>query len=99
MVETRYACPCCGHMTYLEEPIGTYDICPVCYWEDDPVQSNNPDYAGGANIVSLREAQQNFITYGYCEERVKGHVRKPTSDEPKDPEWKSVEESERFFRR
>ena len=29
----KYKCLCCGYRT-LEER-GGYDICPVCYWEDD----------------------------------------------------------------
>lgn len=29
----KFACPCCGCLT-LEER-GGYDICPVCFWEDD----------------------------------------------------------------
>lgn len=30
---SKFACPCCGCLT-LEER-GGYDICPVCFWEDD----------------------------------------------------------------
>lgn len=48
-VENRFACPCCGYKTYLEEPGGTYLICAVCFWEDDPVQLSDPDFEGGAN--------------------------------------------------
>lgn len=29
----KFACPCCGYLTLDER--GGYDICPVCYWEDD----------------------------------------------------------------
>ena len=48
-------CPCCGAHT-LDE-LGTYEICAVCNWEDDPIQSTDPDYAGGANKESLKAAQ------------------------------------------
>lgn len=56
----KYQCPCCGNMTLDEEPPGTYEICPICGWEDDEVQFNNPDYKGGANILSLNEAKKQF---------------------------------------
>src|SRR5665213_1779348 len=59
----RYACPCCGYQT-LPEPSGSFDICPICFWEADPVQSADPDYGGGANIVSLRHALRNFADFG-----------------------------------
>ena len=29
----KFACPCCGCRTLNER--GAYDICPVCFWEDD----------------------------------------------------------------
>lgn len=29
----KFACPCCGCLTLAER--GAYDICPVCFWEDD----------------------------------------------------------------
>ena len=44
---------------------GTYRICPVCRWQDDPVQARNPDYSGGANEESLREARANYRR-GFC---------------------------------
>jgi hypothetical protein len=30
----KYTCPCCGHKTFNEPP-GSFDICPICYWQDD----------------------------------------------------------------
>ena len=53
----KYACVCCGSRTMQEKPPGTYEICPVCGWEDDPVQFRDPDRAGGANEMSLNEAR------------------------------------------
>ncbi|EIQ00556.1 hypothetical protein OpiT1DRAFT_05102 [Opitutaceae bacterium TAV1] len=52
-------CPCCGAKT-ISEP-GAYEICDVCDWEDDPVQSTDPDYAGGANKQSLNEARKAWL--------------------------------------
>ena len=49
-------CPCCGFLTISGE-YGSYSICPVCDWEDDPVQLANPTSGGGANKQSLAEAQ------------------------------------------
>ncbi|HEY0735211.1 MAG TPA: CPCC family cysteine-rich protein [Herpetosiphonaceae bacterium] len=77
----KYACPCCGYTTLDEPPPGTYGICPVCYWEDDAVQYHDPDYAGGANQVSLRQAQANFRTFGAESRASLRFVRKPTEDE------------------
>lgn len=49
-------CPVCGKYEFTER--GGFEICPVCGWEDDPVQRREPDYAGGANKMSLNEAKQ-----------------------------------------
>jgi len=51
-------------------------------------QSNDPDLEGGPNVVSLRQAQRNFLEFGACEERCKDVVRKPTPEDERDPEWK-----------
>jgi hypothetical protein len=37
---------------------GSYDVCPVCGWEDDCVQLANPTSEGGANKRSLWSCQQ-----------------------------------------
>jgi anaerobic ribonucleoside-triphosphate reductase len=51
-------CPCCGSKV-LSTP-GEYEICELCGWEDDPIQSSDPDYAGGANKQSLNEAKKEW---------------------------------------
>ena len=77
----RFACPCCGYLTIDEEPPGTFEICPVCGWEDDDVQFRNPSYRGGANAVSLEEARANFKRFGASDSTRKGRVRPPFPDE------------------
>lgn len=87
--EPRYPCPCCGHLVFREGP-GSYDICPVCFWEDDLVQLRWPDWPGGANKPSLIEAQGNFSKGGSSEARLLEHVRAPASEEPLDDGWRPV---------
>ncbi|MEA3379249.1 MAG: CPCC family cysteine-rich protein [Pseudomonadota bacterium] len=57
----QYYCPCCGYKGLDEEPPGSFDICDICGWEDDYVQFNDHDYEGGANGLSLRQWQHDFI--------------------------------------
>lgn len=59
-----YPCPCCGFLTRSEEALGTFDICPVCGWEDDYLQGRDLLLEGGANTVSLAEARRNFADFG-----------------------------------
>ncbi|MFS0689959.1 CPCC family cysteine-rich protein [Sporosarcina sp. 179-K 8C2 HS] len=86
----KYTCPCCGYKTLEAEPPGTYDICSICFWEDDGVQYQDPDYEGGANEVSLKQAQQYFIEFGACDEGSIKFVRKPNQEDIKDPYWKPL---------
>ena len=51
-------CACCGEKT-LEHKM--HDICPVCGWEDDGVQNDDPDYRGVANFISLNEAKKAWV--------------------------------------
>jgi hypothetical protein len=55
-----YACPACRFLTLSESPPGTYEICSICGWEDDPAQFSDPNYSGGANRPSLNEWRRNF---------------------------------------
>lgn len=75
------ALPVLRYRTFTEAPPGSYDICPVCFWEDDPVQFDDPDYDGGANVVSLNEARRNFREFGASEQRFIESVRSPTPEE------------------
>ncbi|MBL9042027.1 MAG: hypothetical protein JNM83_10525 [Myxococcales bacterium] len=43
----------------MDEP-GQYEVCAVCGWEDDPVQSADPSYGGGANAESLQAARVSW---------------------------------------
>lgn len=70
----RYPCPCCGHRV-LDAMPGSYEICPVCFWEDDGVQFRWPTMDGGANKVSLIEAQLNYQDFGACDQHGKQYVR------------------------
>lgn len=71
----KYKCSCCG--CYALEEDEEYEICPVCFWERDNVQESQPDYAGGANKMSLNEARENYARYGACSEELMPFVREP----------------------
>jgi hypothetical protein len=76
-----FACPCCGFLTLGREPPGTFEICPVCYWEDDNIQFRDPEYKGGANRVSLSEARKNYKLFGAIAEAYIRDVRGPLQEE------------------
>lgn len=84
----KYTCPCCGYKTL--EDSHEYDICPICFWEDDFVQFNAVDFKGGANHVSLRQAQKKFVEFGACEIKMLSHVREPSIYDVKDENWKPL---------
>lgn len=75
------ACSCCGCRTLADLSPGSYEICPVCFWEDDLVQSEDPAFSGGANRVSLNEARSNYLSFGACERASVKHVRPPEPSE------------------
>ncbi|MFV1884526.1 MAG: CPCC family cysteine-rich protein [Balneola sp.] len=56
MSETKkYYCPCCVYDTLIEEPPGTYNICKICFWEDDPSLAQASAYAY-LNLISFRRS-------------------------------------------
>ena len=91
-----YTCPCCGYKTLEQYPTGTYEICPICYWEDDNIQFDDPFYESGANRVSFYEAQRNFIQFGASAALFIDSVRKPTTSDRRDVQFKLVESSNPF---
>lgn len=83
-------CPCCGHLVFADAP-GSYDICPVCFWEDDGVQLRWTDYAGGANRPSLIESQGSYAQHGAMEARFMAIVRPAAVDDPLDEGWRVID--------
>ena len=79
--ELPLRCPCCGCKTLTER--GVFDICPVCFWEDDGQDDYDADVVrGGPNGgLSLTEARLNFKNLGACDERCGVFVRPPQNDE------------------
>ena len=87
---SKYPCPCCGYVVF-DEPPGSYDICPFCYWEDDIAQLRFARLAGGANRVSLIDAQRNYAALGASESRFAGNVRSPGQFDRRDPGWRPLD--------
>lgn len=77
----KYPCPCCNFLTFDESTPGTDEMCPVCGWEDDEIQFNNPLSPEGMNTMSLAQAKNNYNKYGAASLELLAEVRKPYQDE------------------
>jgi hypothetical protein len=77
----KYRCPCCNYRTLDER--GGYDICQVCFWEDDGQDDHDADeIRGGPNgTLSLTQARQNFKQFKVADKRFISNVRPPRQDE------------------
>ena len=53
-----YACPCCGEKTINVRD--DFEICKICFWEDDPGQSAHPDDDDGANSICLNRYREGW---------------------------------------
>lgn len=85
MTNASFPCPCCGYLVFSEPP-GSFQLCPICGWEDDALQLQYPEEAG-TNPVPLIEAQQNYQRTGAIAAGVQATVRKPYEDERRDDGW------------
>ena len=52
-------CACCGNFTLEKDSL--FDICDICGWENDEVQEEKPDFAGGANNMSLNQYKEFYF--------------------------------------
>lgn len=66
-------------------------ICPICYWEDDLLQLRWPLYAGGANRVTLADAQRNYLGLGVSDRCFSDLVRAPRETEVQDAGFRVVD--------
>jgi len=76
-----YRCPCCGYKTLGERD--RYEICDVCFWEDDGQDDHDADVIrGGPNgAISLTQAKANYKKFGASSDRRIKHVRSPKLEE------------------
>ena len=54
-----HPCPCCGEKTFAE--VGEFDICYICKWEYDPLQSKDPTDDIGANSLCLNDYKKEWM--------------------------------------
>ena len=70
----RFVCHVCDHVTLPAR--ADWDICPVCFWEDDG--SDTLDGASARNEeLTLRQARDNFRILGACSESAVSKVIPP----------------------
>jgi hypothetical protein len=79
--EKTYRCPCCGFKT-LHGRAG-FELCPVCWWEDDGQDEHDAGQVrGGPNgNLSLTDARRNFALYKTFDPQFATNVRQPQNDE------------------
>ena len=74
----KYKCPCCGYYTLDNQ--GLYDICPVCFWEDNN-EFNDPNEYDDCNKMTLNQARRNYLEFGACKKDMIKYCRKPRKNE------------------
>ncbi|ARN79246.1 hypothetical protein BST97_15320 [Nonlabens spongiae] len=60
-------CPCCDYFTIAE--MAGFEICPVCFWEDDGQDLKELDKNSGPNHITLREGRTNFKKFKVSDPR------------------------------
>ena len=80
-IELDEFCPCCEYDTFDKKDRLNYSICPICFWEDDPIAFEDPKFVGGANRISLIQARNNYEEFGACEKDMIKNTRKPNKND------------------
>ena len=66
----KHLCPICKKFEF--EEWASFDNCTVCGWEDDALQYEDQDYAGGANRLSANQYREKWLA---------GEIEPPEQDE------------------
>ncbi len=76
----KQMCPCCGFPTLSTRAM--YEICTICWWEDDGQDENNASkvFGGPNGKYALSDARLNFKKHGHMYDYGKGIevVEKPS---------------------
>jgi len=65
-------CPCCDYFSLGSR--AEYEICEICFWEDDGIDLDDLDRYSGPNHITLRDARDNFRRFSACDNRAVAHV-------------------------
>jgi hypothetical protein len=85
----KYTCPCCGCIDFAAPP-GSYDVCPICAWEDDALQLEfATTLPGGANGETLYAAQKRYLESAYAADHFRAHIRPPGAR--RDVGWRPID--------
>jgi hypothetical protein len=84
-----HPCPCCGYRTLESAIIGSWEICPVCYWEN--AEPEQPDLNGHDEDDFLR-AQASLAAIGSSRADCLPLVRPPLPHETRDDSWQTLAE-------
>lgn len=77
---TKYRCLCCGYKTLDNQ--GAFDLCPVCFWEDDSYpQDDGTIIFAGVNRSTLKQSQKNYQKFRASELDYIEYVRLPKAEE------------------
>jgi hypothetical protein len=90
MSAPTFPCPCCGYLVFSGPP-GTYEICPICDWQDDVSQLRFPAIGGSANELSLVEAQKKFALLSALVEGEQRAALASMAKRGRDLEWRQLE--------
>ena len=79
----KLPCPCCGCLTLDENK--AWEICPVCFWEDEggiyDGDTVKTDAVSVPNHMTLSQARENLRRFGACDESMVKNVRKHEQSE------------------
>ncbi len=54
----KNSCPVCGYLTLDER--SSFDICSICFWEDDGIDDFEENNDSGPNHMTLKEEREIF---------------------------------------
>lgn len=77
--QPTYRCPCCGHLTLCGR--AGYEICPVCFWEDDGQDSHDADEVRGGPNIHISDGPRGERLHINVPVAVEAEYRHPFSPE------------------
>ncbi len=83
----KFSCPCCGHFTISSPTPGSWEVCPVCFWEDS---IGSEDSWGADWEDDLLLAQRAYLKMGASHADWLGKVRTPLPDEMRSESWQTL---------